>query len=106
MGVTTRCAIESDAAAACDVVRRSIIELCVADHGNDEETLAAWLENKTVGMFTTLINAESKSCIVAILDARVSGFGHINHSGEVGLLYVAPEARFRGASTAMLEWLE
>ena len=32
----------------------------------------------------------------------------MNHSGEVGLLYVAPEARFLliGAGTLMLEWLE
>ena len=98
--------MESDAVAACDVVRRSIAELCIADHRNDEETLAAWLNNKTVAFFTKLIGAESKSCVVAVLDSRVCGFGHIDHAGNVGLLYVAPEARFMRASTAMLEWLE
>jgi hypothetical protein len=36
-----------DAPAACDVLRRSISELCVADHGNDPTILARWLSNKT-----------------------------------------------------------
>jgi hypothetical protein len=33
-----------DAAAACAVLRRSIAELCHADHGGNEK----WLSNKTV----------------------------------------------------------
>jgi N-acetylglutamate synthase-like GNAT family acetyltransferase len=106
MVVTVRQAVESDAESACDVVRRSIRELCIADHRNDQDTLEAWLENKTVAMFERLINAESKSCVVALRNRQVCGFGHMNHSGEVGLLYVAPEARFLGASTLMLAWLE
>ena len=32
--------------------------------------------------------------------------GHINHSGEIDLLYVGPEARFVGVSSMLLEWLE
>jgi GNAT superfamily N-acetyltransferase len=36
-----------DAQEACPVLRRSIIELCAADHGHDPELLAAWLANKT-----------------------------------------------------------
>jgi len=98
--------MESDAVAACEVVRQSISELCVADHCNDEKTLSAWLENKSVDMFQRMIRDETKSCVVAILDDTVCGFGHISHSGNIGLLYVAPEARFLGASTAMLGWLE
>jgi GNAT superfamily N-acetyltransferase len=106
MSVTIRRAIESDAAAARDIVRRSITQLCIADHHDDEGTLAAWLRNKTVETFTRLNVAESKSCVVAVLNDNVCGFGHISHSGIVGLLYVDPEARFLGASTAMLNWLE
>jgi GNAT superfamily N-acetyltransferase len=101
-----RLATESDAEAACDVVRRSIRELCEEDHRNDPVTLEAWLEDKTVRRFQQLIRAESKHCVVALLADLVCGFGHIDHSGEIGLLYVAPEARFLGASTAMLRWLE
>jgi hypothetical protein len=42
-----RDAMTEDAPAACDVLRRSISELCVADHGNDPTILARWLSNKT-----------------------------------------------------------
>src|SRR5262245_40297597 len=106
MTIAVRRAIPSDANAACNVVRRSIGELCVADHQNDAATLAAWLENKTIAFFEQIINEESNSCVVALHDANVCGFGHINHSGVIGLLYVAPEARFSGVSSAMLTWLE
>jgi hypothetical protein len=36
-----------DASSACQVVGRSISELCVADHGNDPAILKQWLNNKT-----------------------------------------------------------
>jgi hypothetical protein len=42
-----RDAVAEDAPAACQVLRRSISELCVADHGNDPAILAKWLLNKT-----------------------------------------------------------
>jgi hypothetical protein len=42
-----RDAVAEDAPAACQVIRRSIVELCVADHRNDPEVLARWLSNKT-----------------------------------------------------------
>jgi GNAT superfamily N-acetyltransferase len=106
MRISVRRSVESDAPAACNVVRRSITDLCVADHQNDHATVAEWLENKTVVFFQRVINAESNSCVVATLDGKICGFGHINHTGVIGLLYVAPEARFMGVSTAMLEWLE
>jgi hypothetical protein len=40
-------AVAGDAEEACTVVRRSIAELCAADHGNDPAILARWLDNKT-----------------------------------------------------------
>ena len=39
--VKIRDATPDDAEAACDVLRRSISELCVADHGNDPAILNA-----------------------------------------------------------------
>jgi hypothetical protein len=45
--VESRRARVEDAAAACDVMRRSITELCLADHANDPTILEAWLANKT-----------------------------------------------------------
>ena len=104
--VTVRPAIETDAQSAVDVVRRSITELCVVDHRNDDQTLLAWLENKTEANFQRWIKAESNYCVVAELETAICGFAHINRLGKVGLLYVTPEARFLGASKLMLQELE
>lgn len=90
------------AATTCDVVRRSIQELCIADHRNDQATLAAWLANKHVQWFERLLSSETGTCVVAKLDRKPCGFGLLNHPGEICLLYVAPEARFMGVSSAFL----
>jgi len=42
-----RDAVAEDAPAACQVVRRSISELCIADHRSDPTILMRWLSNKT-----------------------------------------------------------
>jgi len=104
--VSVRRGVIADAEAACDAVRRSILELCALDHENDPTTLQQWLANKTPGWFEHLLTAQDRSCVVAVRVDRVCGLGQLNHSGDVGLLYVAPEARFLGASSLMLDWLE
>ena len=40
------------------------------------------------------------------MDAQIAGYGLLHRGGTVALLYVAPEARFRGASRALLAELE
>ena len=105
-GIRIRPAAKADAAAACDLIRRSITELLAREHMNDEGTLAAWLENKSEENALRWIPADDRCSIVALDDDRICGFGMIKKSGEVGLLYVAPEARFRGASNSMLRGLE
>ena len=84
--VTVRRATQADVVAACEVVRRSIQVLCIADHQNDQPTLAAWLENKTEPFFKRSIDAQSQSSVVAIRENQVCGFGQINHTGEIGLV--------------------
>ena len=68
-----RLATRKDAEPAVHVLRRSIIELCVADHGNDAALLEKWLENKTVRDFCSWLEA-SGSCVVTdqTLESRVS----------------------------------
>ena len=46
-GMDIREANAEDTEEACQVLRRSIIELCAADHRNDPTLLTAWLSNKT-----------------------------------------------------------
>jgi hypothetical protein len=42
-----RPATPEDVPTACDIIRRSITELCTADHANDPAILQRWLANKT-----------------------------------------------------------
>ena len=106
MACTTRRALATDAAAACDVVRRSIIELCAEDHRGDAEILARWLENKTTANFEDWIASDRSVTLVAERGRTVIGFGLMDLSGVIALLYVSPDARFSGASKALLAALE
>jgi GNAT superfamily N-acetyltransferase len=63
------------------VIRRSISELCEADHRNDPEILRRWLANKT---------------------PEIGGSWIIKPGNSV----VSPDARFRGVSRAILTALE
>jgi GNAT superfamily N-acetyltransferase len=102
-----RDAILDDASAACEVMRRSIIELCAADHRNDPAILERWLSNKTPEIFRTWIRP-GNSILVAI-DTDTDGIlavGCVTDDGEIALNYVSPDARFRGASAALLAELE
>jgi GNAT superfamily N-acetyltransferase len=101
-----RHAVLPDAAAACEVVRRSIIELCHDDHRGDEATLATWLENKTTANFERWITSEQHVALVAERDGVLAGFALLNLRGIIALLYVSPDARFSGVSKALLAALE
>ena len=54
-----RDAVAEDAHAACRVLRRSIAELCHADHRNDPAILSRWLGNKTPEFFMSWISRRS-----------------------------------------------
>jgi GNAT superfamily N-acetyltransferase len=101
-----RSAERDDAPAACRCVRRSIIELCVADHRHDAATLARWLGNKTDARFAEWIVSPRHCAVVAGRDADVIGFGLLDLDGTLALLYVDPSVRFEGVSSAMLAALE
>jgi GNAT superfamily N-acetyltransferase len=93
-----------DAAAACEVVRRSITELCYADHRGDRLTLDLWLANKTPENMRRRI--ENHYTIAATEVAAIIGVGMVANSGEVLLNYVSPDARFRGVSKGVMARLE
>jgi hypothetical protein len=61
-----RDAIAEDAPAACQVLRRSISELCVADHENDPTILAKWLLNKTPDIVASWMALPDFSLLVAV----------------------------------------
>jgi len=100
-----RDAVPEDASAACEVMRRSIAELCVADHGNDPAVLQQWLRNKTPEIFCSWIRP-GNSLRVVVENGEIMAVGCITDTGEITLNYVSPDVRFRGASSALLTNLE
>ena len=103
---SVREATARDAQPAVEVVRRSIVELCVADHRNDAETLAQWLENKTVDRFLAWFSSQRHCCVVAEDDTGICGVGMIENDGEIQLCYVLPDRQNQGHGAAILEHLE
>jgi GNAT superfamily N-acetyltransferase len=101
-----RDAVPVDAAAACEVIRRSITELCVADHHNEPAILERWLANKTPEIVASWIAQVGSSVLVAVEDAILLAVGAVTDEGEITLNYVSPAARFRGVSRGMLRALE
>ena len=103
---TARAAESGDAEAAVTVLRRSIVELCVADHRNDSATLDKWLENKTVEHFRAWLANERNACVVTESGTTLNGVGMVGRNGEILLCYVLPEAKGRGYGNAILTALE
>ena len=101
-----RDAVAEDAPAACEVIRRSIIELCAADHHNDPAILERWLANKTTEIVASWIRQPGNSVLVAVAGDAVLAVGSVTDEGEITLNYVSPDARFQGVSRAMIVALE
>jgi ribosomal protein S18 acetylase RimI-like enzyme len=95
-----------DAASACEAMRRSIAELCRADHHDDPAILARWLNNKTPAVFGGWIADPDNFVLVAVEEETVLAVGIVRHDGEITCNYVSPDARFKGVSRAMLAALE
>jgi GNAT superfamily N-acetyltransferase len=106
MTLEIRDATEADAEAATEVMRRSIVELCVTDHHNDPKILNGWLANKKPEIFRAWLQQGSQSYLVAVEDGRIVCVGAVTDAGLITLNYVSPDARFRGVSRAMVAALE
>jgi GNAT superfamily N-acetyltransferase len=101
-----RDATPDDAVAACDVLRESISKLCVADHRNDPAILKAWLANKTPAIVAAWAVQNGNSLLLAVEGDALLAVGSVADAGKITLNYVAPVARFRGVSRALLRALE
>lgn len=106
MTLVIRDALPDDAAAACNVMRRSIAELCVTDHRDDPAILKGWLANKQPDIVASWIAKPENSVFVAVEDGTIAAVGLITDAGEIQLNYVSPDARFRGVSRALVQAME
>jgi GNAT superfamily N-acetyltransferase len=106
MTLTIRDAVTEDADAAFNVLRRSIAELCIADHHDDPAILRAWLANKRPDIVAGWIAKPDNSLMVAVDGGAIVAVGSTTDGGEIQLNYVSPNARFRGVSRALLAALE
>jgi GNAT superfamily N-acetyltransferase len=95
-----------DAQGACEVLRRSISELCAADHLDDPAIMQRWLANKTPEIVASWIVKPGNTLLVAVDHDAILGVGSVTDAGEITLNYVSPDARFRGVSRAMIGALE
>ena len=101
-----RDATPADAAAASKVLRASIAELCALDHRNDPDVLRRWLANKTPENLKAWISDPDTSVLLVVENEDVLAVGQVRDDGEITLNYVSPQARFRGASTALMTAME
>jgi len=96
-----------DAAEACEVLRRSIAELCTADHQNEAAILEGWLANKTPENVSSWISHPNNHVFIAAdNEGTIVAVGAVTSAGEITLLYVSPDVRFQGVSRALLGRLE
>ena len=97
-----RAATAKDAAEICTVLRRSITELCAADHQNDPQISSQWLANKTEDNLRTWIAREGQIYCVAEIDGRIAGVAAVSATDGVLLNYVSPDYQHRGVSKALM----
>ncbi len=91
-----RDAVVGDAAEACAVLRRSITELCGADHGDDPAILARWLANKTPDSVSVWIERPDASMLMAVENGAIVAVGMVTDAGEILLNYVSAERAISG----------
>ncbi|WP_122519828.1 GNAT family N-acetyltransferase [Pannonibacter phragmitetus] len=95
---------EAEAVAEC--LRRSIVELCHADHGGDPDKYTPWIANKTAENMVRWMDQAEGFLIAEDGAGGVAAVALASGAGEIHLNYVHPEHRFKGYSRALMLELE
>jgi putative acetyltransferase len=110
LGIEIRQAVPSDASAACLLLRRSIEEGCVPDHGQRPDILQAWLGNKTPQNVVAWFSSPSNHAIVAETATgegrELVGLALLNQAGKLALCYVRPDLVKSGVGSELLAAVE
>jgi len=105
-GIDIRQARPDDATAACRLLRQSIEQGCVADHGQRQDVLQAWLGNKTIQNVSTWFSSPSNYAVVAERDGALVGMALLTPAGKLALCYVQPDLLREGIGRALLAAVE
>ena len=106
IGFPIRHAGIDEAAAIAALVRASITELCVEDHGGDREIIGRLLENKTEDALRDWLGRDDRAIFVTDSSDGLAAAGCHDSRGVVLMNYIAPAHRLKGISSAMLAHLE
>ncbi|MFT3814051.1 MAG: GNAT family N-acetyltransferase [Acidovorax sp.] len=101
MQIKIRIAEAEDAAAACEVIRRSISLCCADDHHNDPEIISRWLANKTPENIAAWIVTKDSIALIAHRSGQTLGFALVVKD-ELALCYVVPQVLHQGVGKALL----
>lgn len=86
----------------CDVMKQSIVKLCIADHKNDSSILESWLSNKTPANYKRWIESEQSKFFVAISEGATVGIVGIGNNGYIYLCYMHPDYAGKGIGKRLL----
>ncbi len=106
--IVIRAATESDATQICQVLIRSIREVCAADYGCDQAILDDWCANKTPEQAINWIRDSNVYFIVAELQPHgVVGVGaYKRDKAYIYMCYLSPEGLHRGIGSKLLREME
>ena len=104
--IVVRPATDADLPAMSEILVASITELCALDHGGDPAAIARWTANKTVAGVRAMLQQPGNALLVVVEGEAMLAVGCISDGNRIGLNYVAPAYRFRGASSALLADME
>ncbi len=88
------------------LLKRSIIELCGPDYGNDKTILSERVKNKTEENVIKWIENKKTYSVTAVAGNSIVGFGLSNVDGEILLLYVLPEYNRKGIGRTIYQYIE
>ena len=96
---------ESDASDVCNVLRKSIKEVCGLDYLDlPDSFMESWLKNKTSQNIKQWITDDFNILLVArTYDNKVIGVASIDKKGKILLCYVLPEFIGKGVEKLLLD---
>jgi len=106
--VVVRRATPEDAIQACQVLIRSIREICAKDYGHNQAILAQWCANKTVeNVAAWIMNPDHYFLVAEAPSFGIVGVGLLHRpTGTIALCYIVPEVLHQGVGKRLLAAME